>query len=234
MIIKYCLPIIKTTKQEVLQALNTKGYDFYEVWLDYIKDLDEAFIKNLVKKLKDKLIIVFRRKNLEEMRLSFDERVKIISSLENSNSFLDLDITIQKNELDLIQKKRLKISTIVSYHSYQETPDDGKLKEIVDTMKTYDPAIFKIATNCNSPKDALRLLGLLLAMKGTFFPSGTKEKNIKYIILGMGKFGIITRIFGTLWGNQMIFAPKEKGEQSAPGQLTKKQLQSIFNILGER
>jgi len=219
---KYCLPIIKNTKQQVLQTLKYKGYNLYEVWLDYIKDLDEAFIKNLVNKFKHKLIIVFRRKNLEEMRLSFDERVRIISLLETSCSFLDLDITTQKNELDLIQKKRLKISTIVSYHNYQETPDGGKLKEIIDTMKTYEPSIYKITTKCNSPKDALRLLELLLAIK---------EKNIKCIVLGMGKLGIITRIFGSLWGNEMTFAPKKRKESSAPGQLTREQLETVFSVL---
>lgn len=47
----------------------------------------------------------------------------------------------------------------------------------------------------------------------------------------MGEFGIITRIFGTIWGNEMIFAPKSIEGASAPGQLTKKQLEDIFKAL---
>ena len=47
----------------------------------------------------------------------------------------------------------------------------------------------------------------------------------------MGEFGTITRIFGTLWGNEMIYAPKEKKNASAPGQLTKIQLETIFKEL---
>lgn len=227
---KYCLPIIKNSKEEVLQTIlqNINIYDFFEVWLDYVKDLDEAFIKNLVNKFKNKLIVVFRRKDSEEMRLAFDERIRIISLLENSGSLLDLDITIQKNELDLIRKKHLKIATIVSYHDYQKTPSDEKLQEILDTMNIYNPTIFKIATKCNSPKDALRLLGLLLAMKGTFFPTGKKEKDVRCIVLGIGEQGVITRIFGTLWGNEMTFAPIKKTGQSAPGQLTKRQMENIL------
>lgn len=221
---KYCLPIIKKSKEEVLQEIlqNMNNYDFFEVWLDYIADIDDAFIKNLKDKLEKKLILVFRRQNLETIKMSRDERLKIISALKNSLSTVDLDISEQKDDLDYIKNEGLKFNTIVSYHNYQETPEDGKLKEIIDTMKQYNPLIFKIATKCNNPKDALRLLGLLLAMR---------ERNVRCIVLGMSELGIITRIFGTLWGNEMIFAPKKTTEASAPGQLTKEQLEKIFSVL---
>jgi 3-dehydroquinate dehydratase type I len=77
----------------------------------------------------------------------------------------------------------------------------------------------KISTFCRSEEDAIRLLCILLEQK---------KKNKKVIILGMGKFGIITRVFGTMWGNEMIFAPIEKNEESAPEQLTKSQLENII------
>ncbi|MBI2597270.1 type I 3-dehydroquinate dehydratase [Candidatus Daviesbacteria bacterium] len=222
--IKYCLPIIKNSKEEVLQEIlqNLERYDFFEVWVDYIENIDEKFVQNLKEQFREKLIVVFRRQNLEELKMSKDERLKIISILKNSRALLDLDIFGQKEELDHIKNNRQEVKTIVSYHNYKETPDDSKLKEIIDTMKIHDPAIFKIATKCNSPKDALRLMGLFLAMK---------EEGVKGIVLGMGKFGIITRIFGTMWGNEMIFAPKNVAESSAPGQLTKKHLETIFRVL---
>ncbi|MBI4038447.1 type I 3-dehydroquinate dehydratase [Candidatus Daviesbacteria bacterium] len=224
--IKYCLPIIKNTKEEVLQEVlqSLRSYDFFEVWVDYIENRDENFVQDLIGQFKEKLIIVSRRQNLEEVSMNLEKRLKIISLLENSQSMIDLDILMQKDELDQIKNKKMKVKTIISYHNYQETPDDSKLKEIIDTMKIYDPEVFKIATKCNNQKDALRLLGLLLAMK---------EKDVKAIILGMGESGIITRIFGTIWGNEMIFAPKNLAESSAPGQLTKEQLETIFRVLGK-
>lgn len=222
--IKYCLPVIKDTKEEVLQEIlqNLEHYDFFEVWIDYIENMDEKFVQDLIDKIGEKLIVVFRRQNLEELKMNKDERLKIISLLKNSQTLLDLDIFGQKEELDYIKNNYLEVKTVVSYHNYQETPVDSELKEIIDTMKIHDPEIFKIATKCNNPKDALRLLGLLLAMK---------EKDVKGIVLGMGEFGIITRIFGTIWGNEMIFAPKIKDLSSAPGQLTREQLETIFSIL---
>jgi 3-dehydroquinate dehydratase len=61
-----------------------------------------------------------------------------------------------------------------------------------------------------------------------------KAQNKKHIVLGMGEFGTITRVFGTLWGNELIYAPISKGEASAPGQLTKQELENIFKDLNAK
>ncbi len=220
---KYCLPIIKKTEQEVMHMIygSIGKYAYFEVWLDYIDQLDETFIEKLEELLKKRLILLFRRQKLEKMHMDLGKRLKIISRL-NGRSFIDLDVFDQKQELDYIKNNKLRVRTIVSYHNYKETPSDEKLKEIIDTMQLYKPEIIKISTFCNSQKDALRLLHLLLELK---------ERKKRCIVLGMGEFGNITRIFGTLWGNEMVFAPQVSKEQSAKGQLTRKQLERIFGEL---
>jgi len=221
---KYCLPIIKSKKKEVLEVihLNMADYSYFEVWLDYIDDLDETFIKQLMELLQEKLILLFRRQNLEKVKMELEKRLKVISLLESSESLIDLDVFDQKDELEHIKNAQLEVKTIASYHDYEKTPENEKLKEIIDTMNKYKPTVYKIATMCTKEIDALRLLQFLLELK---------ERNLKYIVLGMGEFGMITRIFGTLWGNEMIFAPKVAIEQSAPRQLTRDQLESIFKEL---
>lgn len=221
---KYCLPIIKNKKSEVLEVIhsNIADYSYFEIWLDYIGDLDETFIKELMELLQEKLILLFRRQNLEKVKMELEKRIRVISLLENSESLIDLDVFDQKDELEHIKNTQLEVKTIVSYHDYEKTPENEKLKEIIDTMNKYKPTVYKIATMCTKEIDSLRLLYMLLELK---------ERNLKYIVLGMGEFGMITRIFGTQWGNEMIFAPKVATEQSAPGQLTKNQLETIFKEL---
>ena len=121
-------------------------------------------------------------------------------------------------EMDSNKKNDL----LLSYHNYDSTPSDDELLKIITTMEKYHPMIYKIATLCQTEQDAIRLLELQQALK---------QQKKKHIVLGMGEYGTITRIFGSLWGNEMIFAPKEKSEASAPGQLTKKQLKKIFTEL---
>lgn len=220
--INYCLPIIKSSKKEVLKALNIKGFNFYEVWLDYIKDLDEKFILNLAKKFKEKIIFVFRRQNLEEVKLTIDKRQSLIFLLSKFNVFLDLDFLTQQEELDFLRQKTSKIKLILSYHNYKETPNLNYLEDLIDKMKRYKPDIFKVSNFCLREKDSLNLLSMLLKLK---------KQNLKYIVLGMGQKGLITRIFGALWGNEMNFTPQDIKEKSAKGQLTKKQLVNILKEL---
>jgi hypothetical protein len=52
---KYCLPIQKTSKQAILDTINTHAneYAFFEVWLDYIESFDLVFLDQLVEQLQD-------------------------------------------------------------------------------------------------------------------------------------------------------------------------------------
>jgi 3-dehydroquinate dehydratase-1 len=217
----YCLPIIVSSKAEVLEAVTRYDdmYSYFEVWLDYITDVDEEFVRNLTNQVGERLVLVFRRQNLEDPKLSHEQRLALLSSVSNSPVLVDLDVGTQTNELDYIHEQSLAIKTIASYHNYQGTPDTVHLKEIIDTMEKYQPSVLKLATMCSSPEDALRLLELLVSLKA-------EGKTV--IVLGMGEFGKVTRVFGALWGNEMTFAPFETSGQSAPGQLTRQQLEIIF------
>ena len=221
---RYCLPIIKSRQEDVLEDMdnNLAGYSYFEVWLDYIFRCDEAFVTRLAKLLGDKLILVFRRQNLDAIVMGLDTRLKILDVLHDTNVLVDLDITSQLEELEHIKKQGLKIKTIVSYHDYQQTTDSLQLETIIDTMDQYQPVIYKVATMCNNREDSLRLLQLLLKLK---------VRDRTAIIIGMGEPGTITRVFGALWGNEMTFAPLTAAEQSAPGQLTKAQMENIFKEL---
>lgn len=221
---KYCLPIIKTGQAEVLTAIhdNLADYSYFEVWLDYIHNLDEAFINHLIAMCGDKLLLLFRRKNLEPIKMDLAKRLHILNMLINTSSMIDLDVTTQVDELDYICEHDLSLKIILSYHNYEHTPDSVQLTEIIATMKGYHPHMYKLSTLCDSQEDALRLLQLLLRLKG---------QNLRAIISGMGEQGAMVKVFGALWGNEMTFAPVTASEQSAPGQLTRQQLEIIFKEL---
>jgi len=222
--IHYCLPIIKKTKEEVLETIkmNRQEYDYFEIWLDYVRDVDESFVKHLIADLQEKLLLLFRRQNLEEIHMQENTRKHILSLLQNTPALIDLDITTQREELEYIKENNLQVQLITSYHNYTETPDNETFEKIISDMAYYAPAIYKVATFCQTENDTMQLLQLLLTLR---------KQDKQYIVLGMGEKGLATRIFGTVWGNAMIFAPRKKDENSAPGQLTKTQLEDIFSII---
>lgn len=238
--VKYCLPIIKSQTAQVLKIIseNQKSYDYFEIWLDYIQDLSLDLHKfhpschsepclagrqgseesNDNCEIEKKLIFLFRRQNLETPKMDSNKRIEIINLLSGSQNLLDLDIFSQKKELQYIRKNLKKINLILSYHNYQETPGNAKLKRIVSKMIKQKANIYKISTFCVSDADAVRLLDLLTDLK---------EKDRSCIILGMGQKGTITRIAGAILGN-ITFAPLFNKDQSASGQLTKDALEKIL------
>jgi|ERR1039458_9385948 3-dehydroquinate dehydratase type I len=221
----YCLPIIKNSPEEVIDNIksNLDDYAYFEVWLDYIDGLNDAFIKQLIDLIGNRLVVVFRRKNLEEVRMDRETRFSMLELLQGTEVLVDLDITTQTAELDIVRDHGLNLKVIGSYHDYKQTPGPVQLTAIIDTMDWYQPSIYKLASLCNGPEDGLRLLSQLVELKA---------KGQKAIVSGMGEFGAVTKVFGALWGNEMTFAPKTLEEQSAPGQLTRETLENIFKELG--
>ena len=216
---KYCLPIIKNKATDVHKIIleNRASYDFFEVWLDYIDDLNLGFIEKLTKEFDWKIIFLFRRQNLAKTKMNFQKKTAIMNLIAESKCFLDLDIS-QKKELDLVKKVK-SIRLITSYHNYKKTPSKEKLQEIINDMSKYKPEIIKISTFCSKNQEAQQIMAL---------QSQLAEKKIKYIILGMGEKGVITRIAGAIIGNEINFAPLSKKDATASGQLVRSDLEKIL------
>lgn len=222
----YCLPIIKSDQKEILDCIhqNQADYAYFEVWLDYIIECDQDFLGELQKACPGQLVLVFRRQGLEPTKMPLTQRHHLLDTLNDTQVLVDLDLYSQSEEISYIQQKGYSIPTIISYHNYEKTPEQSELDNIVQQIRKINPTILKIATNCQNKKDALRLLNLLVSLK---------DRGDRCIVLGMGKMGAITRIFGSIWGNELVFAPDMPENASAPGQLTRKQLDNIVQTIGE-
>ena len=212
------------TKQEVLAVVDRyeASYGFFEVWLDYVRDLDVGFVRELVARLQGRLVVVFRRQDLAPMEMKLDARIGLLKVFDGTPVLVDLDLGSQRAELEFIRRHGLAVQKLVSYHNYDATPSSGALWQIIRRMEQHNPAIYKVATMCHSEGDALRLLELLLVLR---------SKQQRCIVLGMGEYGVATRIFGALWGNELVFIPDSRHTVSAPGQLTTLQLDTILAAL---
>lgn len=218
---KYCLPIIAESWQKVIDTIESQqaNYGYFEVWLDYLTDLETHKLIEFVSEQPSKLILVFRRQNLEPIKMTAEQRFKIFDALASKNCLVDVDIS-QTEDLDYLKSKDIK--KIVSFHDYQKTPSAADLQTKVTEIENYEPDIIKISTFCNSPEDAVRLLSL----QQEFI-----KKSIKHIVLGMGEHGQATRIFGTLWGNELAFVPEEDETKSAAGQINRAKFERIMKEL---
>ncbi len=222
----YCLPIIKTSRKDVLNSIqkHKQDYAYFEIYLDYIEDANTTFLEKLADDFPGQLVVVLRRLNLESTKMSNKQQKFLINTLKDENVIIDLDITNQEDIIDYLQSKDYKCQLLVSYHNYKQTPSNEELLNILQQIRKKNPDILKIATKSQNQYDSLRLLSVLLHLK---------ETGQKAIVLGMGEHGVVTRIFGTLWGNELAFAPVTDKEQSAPGQLARATLDGILKQIGD-
>jgi 3-dehydroquinate dehydratase-1 len=223
----YCLPIIATSVHEIesVIGINIYMYQYFEIWIDYIEHFQTSQLVNLAKLYPGRLIVVFRRKLLERPLLDTEIHKQILAKLSLYDCYIDLDIFDQQSELAQIKGTHMETSVICSYHNYENTPSMTELSNIIASMMQYEPQIYKISCHCQNEQSALRLLELLLDLK---------VQKLKYIVLGMGDYGSITRLYGPLWGNHLNFLALRPGMESANGQLSIDQFKKISKTIGTR
>jgi 3-dehydroquinate dehydratase type I len=209
-----------TEAHHFLDKYDTNPSVWFELWLDLIQDIiadsavDSAVdrLTPLLDRINNRSIVLFRRPGLAKIHSSRKKRNELITLLSQSNTLLDLDLFSQADDLLAVRSVAPSQNLILSYHNYNETPSDKVLLDIVDALVAENPAMIKIACYCASADDALRLLTLLRTI--------ILKKGYPTTVLGMGPHGVITRIAGSIWGNEFLFAPPSGAVSSAPGQLT--------------
>lgn len=96
-----------------------------------------------------------------------------------------------------------KVKRVVSYHNMKEVPAD--LEEIHASMCRQDPDVVKLAVRVQHPVENLRLLNLV------------KNAPKPTIALGMGEFGMPSRLLGARFGSPFTYAAFNKERGIAPG-----------------
>lgn len=204
--IKICTPVIGRTLSEFLKNLDR---------VQEVSEMVELRVDGL--NLTQNDLILIRKRIKKETILTSRNKEIILSSLNLGFDFIDVDLSMM-NDLKLSKQDRSKI--IVSFHDHEKTPGINRLKLLVDQMRNFKAGVIKIATVVNDDQDVKNLFQILL----------NKKENEKMIIIGMGKKGQLTRIFGPLLGSFLTFASTEFGK-TAPCQINIKKMKNIYKLL---
>ena len=104
---------------------------------------------------------------------------------------------------------------IVSYHNFQETPED--LNALHARLVGLNADIVKIATMAHSPHDNVRLLRLM------------RTARVPTIAICMGEFGQASRVLAGKFGAPFSYATFHAERTMAPGQLSYQQMREIYH-----
>lgn len=211
---RVCVIIARTRHKMVqieLEEAVKRGAQFLELRLDFMaKAVD---FKRLLPHKRCPWVATLRRHtDGGRWKGTEDERKMVLRQAHVAGfDWVDLETDIA----DEIKRFR-DIKRIVSYHNFNETPDD--LETIYERMAKQDADVLKVVTLAQHPKDCLRVLNLI--------------RNAKRPTVGhcMGEIGVPSRILSLKYGAPFLYAAFNKERGIAPGLPSMEEVQRYFQV----
>jgi len=213
------MPSSQKEATTLLEKALAKG-ELAEIRIDLISDLNLLEISNRFDKQR---IIITNRKKDEggSFEGSESERISpLIDALKIGFGFIDIEFSSIDSLQNLISKKRefnSKTNIIISYHNFEETPQN--LKEILSQMENQGQDIVKLVAHANDISDNLIIKDLL---------SSKSSQSKKFISFLMGEKGELSRILCSSWGSYTSYAPLKGVGKTAPGQIPIEILNEVY------
>lgn len=144
-------------------------------------------------------------------RLSDAQRLAIFKAVTPLVNAVDIEFHTPIRDEVIIQAHVQRRLAIVSHHDFKKTPLDRDLGAIIDIAKRHSADIVKLAVTPLTPLDAERIVSLLVTHKAK-----------QLIVIAMGEYGIMSRVFFPLAGSLLTYGFLEQA--NAPGQLSAEEL----------
>lgn len=191
--------------------------DLFEVRIDLIGDTWEKVARSIKKPW-----IATNRTIDEGGRWNGNEARRIerlLQAIELGAEMVDVEYRTKnlKNIVPLVKKR---VKCILSFHDTEKTPSLNELKNIVDGQVKAGADICKVVTTAREFQDNLTVLELVRT-----FHAG------RIVSFAMGQIGQASRVLSPLVGADFTYGSIEEGKESAPGQITVKQMIETYRIL---
>ncbi len=215
---KICISVCAETADEMLEQIK-RAEDLADVIEIRFDCLAENEIENFYSKFyrnweisEIPFISTFRPKEQGGKReLTVSERRHFWNS-GNETGWADCEEDFIEDSFSWLWKER-----ICSYHDFKESPEN--LSKIYQRLKNTEADIIKIAVQADDITDTIPIWKLL---------ERAKSENKKIIPIAMGEAGKWTRILGLANGAFMTYASLDAGSETAPGQVSAKDLIEVY------
>ena len=139
--------------------------------------------------------------------------VELAAYTRSANLRQKVDLAIDHEK----QARDVRTSLILSTHDFDARPAD-LTRRVLAMSQQHAAAVHKVAFRARSLRDNLELFDLL------------RERTKPMIALGMGEFGLISRVLAPKFGAFLTFASVHKEETTAPGQPTLAEMLGLYRF----
>ena len=147
-------------------------------------------------------------------------REELLSAVELGAGIIDIEL-VTGNLKEMVQLIKKRAKCLLSLHDFEGTPSLDRMREIVQRELEAGADICKVVTTAQKFEDNLAVLQLI-----SDFPEA------RVVSFAMGPLGFASRILCPLVGGDFVYASIEKGKESAPGQITVRELRKIYGMVG--
>jgi 3-dehydroquinate dehydratase/shikimate dehydrogenase len=222
---RVCVAVVGADAAEMVEKAEALVRDnpFIEFRLDYLKRPATVLqrLRRFVQVHPEAVVIATCRRaaNGGRFRGSVDAQLNVLNSAAATGcQFVDIELqTAAKMTAKDFERIRAKAGLVLSFHDFRSTQ---KLDQILEKMLQYPADYLKIVTTASRLYDNVVMMKFL------------EEQSHRYSLVGlcMGEQGIISRILGVRAGSAFTFAAFAPGEETAPGQISAKELRDIYRI----
>jgi 3-dehydroquinate dehydratase-1 len=184
--------------EEALQSAQAAGVEVAELRVDLFKNVAPAHVLEVVRRYAALPRLITLRSAAEGGRWkgTEEERLKLYTLLMPQASAVDIELgsdEIRDLVLELAASK--DILKVVSYHNFDETPDDTFLHGVVRAGKQRGADLVKISTKARNEADVRRLARFTL-----------DHASAGVIVIAMGELGTVSRVLFPALGSRLTYA----------------------------
>ncbi|MCX8176713.1 MAG: type I 3-dehydroquinate dehydratase [Candidatus Bathyarchaeota archaeon] len=147
----------------------------------------------------------------------------LLHACQSGFEYVDVEVEASWLREAIKQLKESGAKPIVSFHDFEKTPEKAVLQQILEKEISNEADVCKIVTTARSLMDNLTLLSFLWEEK----------EKAKIVCFAMGPHGKPSRILSPIFGGYFTIAALNRGEETAPGQMTLQEMKTAYKALGE-
>jgi 3-dehydroquinate dehydratase type I len=222
---KICVPVMERNVTRVvrsLRLLERHHPDFIEIRLDSMRS--PSSLSEIRNATKCPLIATNRSegqgglfRGTEETRLE-----TLMQAAGEKFDYIDVELRTKNVRETVRQVKRRGAGAIVSYHNQKLTHGESALESILLKEVRAGADVCKMVGTAKSYSDSLRYLRFV----------DKHARRTKLVCFCMGRQGIPSRILSPVFGGYFTFASIGPGRETATGQISIGELQTLYKELG--
>lgn len=213
---------VESARSDVKLAKES-GADIVELRLDYLDNIYESGLKQMIRAGGvPKIVTLRRKKDGGNFRGTEKERIRILEKA----CLLGADYVDVEYDADFKVTRGAVTKVICSYHDFERTPGVQGLLNILETCLENEPrpGVVKIVTMATKYADNIAIFEFLEKAKDV-------AGDVNVVSFCMGEKGVLSRVLCTKFGSFLTFAALGKGKESAPGQVDIKLMKEFHGLI---